>query len=84
RARGWGTDTSRRHWSPATLVFPVPHFRELGRESLKVLGMGLQVQQGFITDSRVQEINFGPSKIVRVYPSYIVNGYRFHTRLWTE
>ncbi|MQL86093.1 hypothetical protein Taro_018624 [Colocasia esculenta] len=38
------------------------------------------VEQGFITDSRVQEISYGPSKIVREYPGYIVNGYRFHTR----
>ncbi|MQM14016.1 hypothetical protein Taro_046942, partial [Colocasia esculenta] len=27
-----------------------------------------RVEQGFITDSRVQEISYGPSKIVRVYP----------------
>ncbi|MQM09500.1 hypothetical protein Taro_042374, partial [Colocasia esculenta] len=37
-----------------------------------------RVEQHFITDSRVQEISYGPSKIVRVYPGYIVNGYRFH------
>ncbi|MQM15127.1 hypothetical protein Taro_048066 [Colocasia esculenta] len=42
-ARGWKTDTSRRHWSPASPVFPVSHFRELRLESLKVLGMGLQL-----------------------------------------
>ncbi|MQL79893.1 hypothetical protein Taro_012342 [Colocasia esculenta] len=34
-----------------------------------------RVEQGFITDSRVQEISYGPSKIVRVYPGYIVNVY---------
>ncbi|MQM11906.1 hypothetical protein Taro_044822 [Colocasia esculenta] len=31
------------YWSPASLVFLVPHFRELGLESLKVLGMDLQL-----------------------------------------
>ncbi|MQM03006.1 hypothetical protein Taro_035775 [Colocasia esculenta] len=36
-------DTSRHHWSPASPVFPVPHFRELGPESLKVSGLGLQL-----------------------------------------
>ncbi|MQL84608.1 hypothetical protein Taro_017130 [Colocasia esculenta] len=40
----------------------------------------IEVEQDFITDSRVQEISYGPSKIVRVYPGYIVNRYRFHTR----
>ncbi|MQM03411.1 hypothetical protein Taro_036191 [Colocasia esculenta] len=43
RARGWGTDTSRRHWSPASPVFPVSHFWELGPESLKVPGLDLQL-----------------------------------------
>ncbi|MQM16481.1 hypothetical protein Taro_049438, partial [Colocasia esculenta] len=27
-----------------------------------------RVEQSFITNSRVQEISYGPSKIVRVYP----------------
>ncbi|MQM17012.1 hypothetical protein Taro_049978 [Colocasia esculenta] len=36
-------NTSRRHWSLASPVFPVPHFRELGLESLKVPGLGLQL-----------------------------------------
>ncbi|MQM05681.1 hypothetical protein Taro_038495, partial [Colocasia esculenta] len=31
------------YWSPASPVFPVPHFRELRPESLKVPGMGLQL-----------------------------------------
>ncbi|MQM15857.1 hypothetical protein Taro_048805 [Colocasia esculenta] len=31
------------YWSPASPVFPVPHFRELGPESLRVPGMGLQL-----------------------------------------
>ncbi|MQM21548.1 hypothetical protein Taro_054589 [Colocasia esculenta] len=35
-----GTDTSSRHWSPAS-PFPVPHSSELGPGSLEVLGMGL-------------------------------------------
>ncbi|MQM17160.1 hypothetical protein Taro_050128 [Colocasia esculenta] len=37
-------DTSRRHWSPASLMFPVPHFRELEPESIKVPGMGLHLR----------------------------------------
>ncbi|MQL89553.1 hypothetical protein Taro_022135, partial [Colocasia esculenta] len=41
-ALGWGTDTSRRT-GPQLVLFPVPHFRELGSESLKVPGMGLQL-----------------------------------------
>ncbi|MQL91678.1 hypothetical protein Taro_024301 [Colocasia esculenta] len=41
-----------------------------------------RVEQGFINDLRVQEISYEPSKIVRVYPGYIVNGYRFHTRYY--
>ncbi|MQL99908.1 hypothetical protein Taro_032639 [Colocasia esculenta] len=36
-----GTDTSR-HTGPQLILFPVPHFRELRPESLKVPGMGLQ------------------------------------------
>ncbi|MQL87552.1 hypothetical protein Taro_020096, partial [Colocasia esculenta] len=36
-----GTDISRRT-RPQLVLFPVPHFRELGPESLKVLGMGLR------------------------------------------
>ncbi|MQL78416.1 hypothetical protein Taro_010827 [Colocasia esculenta] len=36
-----GTDTSR-HTGPQLVLLPVPHFRELGPESLKVPGMGLQ------------------------------------------
>ncbi|MQM02567.1 hypothetical protein Taro_035333 [Colocasia esculenta] len=40
--RGWGTDTSRRT-GPQLVLFPVPHFRELGPESLKVSGLGLQL-----------------------------------------
>ncbi|MQL79083.1 hypothetical protein Taro_011509, partial [Colocasia esculenta] len=35
-----GTDTSSRHWSPAS-PFPVPHSREPGPGSLEVPGMGL-------------------------------------------
>ncbi|MQM14473.1 hypothetical protein Taro_047405 [Colocasia esculenta] len=42
RARGWGTDTSRRT-GPQLVLFLVPHFRELGQESLKVSGLGLQL-----------------------------------------
>ncbi|MQL99372.1 hypothetical protein Taro_032096 [Colocasia esculenta] len=34
-----------------------------------------RVEQDFITDPRVQEINYGTSKIVLVYPGNIVNGY---------
>ncbi|MQL82788.1 hypothetical protein Taro_015264 [Colocasia esculenta] len=36
-----GTDTSSRHWSPAS-PFPVPHSSELGPGSLEVPGMGLR------------------------------------------
>ncbi|MQL89155.1 hypothetical protein Taro_021723 [Colocasia esculenta] len=36
-----GTDTSRRT-GPQLVLFPVPHFRELRPESLKVTGMGLR------------------------------------------
>ncbi|MQL72839.1 hypothetical protein Taro_005182, partial [Colocasia esculenta] len=39
-----GTDTSRRT-GPQLVLFPVPHFRELRLESLKVTGMGLRGQQ---------------------------------------
>ncbi|MQM08364.1 hypothetical protein Taro_041223 [Colocasia esculenta] len=35
-------DTSRRT-GPQLVLFLVPHFRELGPESLKVSGMGLQL-----------------------------------------
>ncbi|MQM02288.1 hypothetical protein Taro_035052 [Colocasia esculenta] len=31
------------YWAPASPVFPVPHFRELGPASLKVSGMDLQL-----------------------------------------
>ncbi|MQM15309.1 hypothetical protein Taro_048253 [Colocasia esculenta] len=30
------------YWSPASPVFPVPHFREIGPESLKVSGLDLK------------------------------------------
>ncbi|MQM11478.1 hypothetical protein Taro_044385 [Colocasia esculenta] len=53
---------------------------EKEREKSFATWLRYQVEQGFITDSRVQEISYGPSKIVRVYPGYIVDGYRFHTR----
>ncbi|MQL70917.1 hypothetical protein Taro_003272 [Colocasia esculenta] len=45
-----GMDTSRRT-EPQLVLLPVPHFRELGPESLKVPGMGLQCVrlQGFLT-----------------------------------
>ncbi|MQM10600.1 hypothetical protein Taro_043493, partial [Colocasia esculenta] len=36
-----GTDTSSRHWSPAS-PFPVPHSSEPGPGSLEVPGMGLR------------------------------------------
>ncbi|MQL76724.1 hypothetical protein Taro_009114 [Colocasia esculenta] len=36
-----GTDTNRRI-GPQLVLFPVPHFRELRPESLKVTGMGLR------------------------------------------
>ncbi|MQM19420.1 hypothetical protein Taro_052425, partial [Colocasia esculenta] len=42
RARGWGYGHKWTYWSPASPVFPVRHFRELGPESLKVPGMGLR------------------------------------------
>ncbi|MQL83153.1 hypothetical protein Taro_015633 [Colocasia esculenta] len=41
-ARGWGTDTNRRT-GPQLVLFPVPQFRELGPESLKVSNLGLQL-----------------------------------------
>ncbi|MQM21266.1 hypothetical protein Taro_054303, partial [Colocasia esculenta] len=34
---------AKTYWSPASPVFPVPHFRELVPESLRVPGMGLQL-----------------------------------------
>ncbi|MQL93686.1 hypothetical protein Taro_026331 [Colocasia esculenta] len=36
-----GTDTSSRHWSPAS-PFPVPHSSKPGPGSLEVPGMGLR------------------------------------------
>ncbi|MQM06304.1 hypothetical protein Taro_039124, partial [Colocasia esculenta] len=39
-----GTDASRRT-GPQLVLFPVPHFRELRPESLKVTGMSLQVER---------------------------------------
>ncbi|MQL67781.1 hypothetical protein Taro_000056 [Colocasia esculenta] len=36
-----GTDSSSRHWSPAS-PFPVPHSSEPGPRSLEVPGMGLR------------------------------------------
>ncbi|MQL80339.1 hypothetical protein Taro_012793 [Colocasia esculenta] len=36
-----GTDTSSRHWSPAS-PFPVPHSSEPGTGSLELAGMGLR------------------------------------------
>ena len=33
-----------------------------------------------ITDQRIRDLSYGPSKIVYSYSGYIVNGYRFHTR----
>ncbi|MQM06999.1 hypothetical protein Taro_039837, partial [Colocasia esculenta] len=50
-----GTDTSRRT-EPQLVLLPVPHFRELGPESLKVPGMGLQSGlrvRGYETESEV-------------------------------
>lgn len=40
----------------------------------------MQVQEGSITDKRVQDISYGPRTTARVYPGFIVNGYRFHTK----
>ena len=39
-----------------------------------------QVQEGLITDERVRQVAYGPSKIAQNYPGFIVNGYRFHTK----
>ncbi|MQM08921.1 hypothetical protein Taro_041779 [Colocasia esculenta] len=41
-----GTDTSRRT-RPQLVLLPLPHFRKLGPESLKVPGMGLQSSSPF-------------------------------------
>ncbi|MQL87464.1 hypothetical protein Taro_020003 [Colocasia esculenta] len=65
------------HWDLRKYPYPV--------DSLTVDQAGCttpetHVKQGFITDSRVQEISYGPSKIARVYLGHIVNGYLFHTR----
>ncbi|MQL95912.1 hypothetical protein Taro_028575 [Colocasia esculenta] len=42
RARGWGTDTSRRT-GPQLVLFLVPHLRVLGPASLEVSGLGLKL-----------------------------------------
>lgn len=32
-----------------------------------------------VQDKNIQEFSYGPSPLVRTYPGFIVNGYRFHT-----
>ncbi|MQL88394.1 hypothetical protein Taro_020953 [Colocasia esculenta] len=62
--RGWGTDTSRRI-GPQLVLFPVPHFRELGPESLKVSGLGLQVERQLDLSSMATRLRGGLVLFVR-------------------
>ena len=38
----------------------------------------------FITNPRIREIRYGPSKVARTYPAFIMNGYRFHTQQYGQ
>lgn len=49
-----------------------------------ILMFYIQVANGLIPDQRIRELSYGPSKVARVYPAFIVNGYRFHTRQYGQ
>ncbi|MQL98432.1 hypothetical protein Taro_031143 [Colocasia esculenta] len=59
---------------------------EVEKEREKSLASWLKyrVEKGFINDQRIREISYGPSKVAHTYLSFIVNGYRFHTRQYEQ
>ncbi|MQL88364.1 hypothetical protein Taro_020921 [Colocasia esculenta] len=53
---------------------------EKEREKSLALWLRKRVEQGLITDERVRQIAYDPSKIAQNYPGFIMIVYRFHTK----
>lgn len=37
-----------------------------------------------INDQQIRDMSWGPLRMVRTWPMYIINGYKFHTDSWSQ
>lgn len=37
-----------------------------------------------INDQQIRDMSWGPLRMVRTWPMYIMNGYKFHTDSWSQ